>query len=230
MENKLTIDNPAFPIAGKRILIRVDFNVPQDKKTGEISDDTRIRETLPTFNYLLERKPKTIIIMSHLGRPDGKVVPKMTLAPVAKRLEQHLKHPVLFVKDCVGEEVEKECLADCEPTKIILLENLRFHLEEEGKGFDEAGNATKAKSEDIKKFRENLTKLGEVYINDAFGTAHRAHSSIVGINVPFRAAGFLMAKELKYFGKALQGKDKPLAILGGAKVADKIQLIKNLLD
>ncbi|KAG9478458.1 hypothetical protein GDO78_013472 [Eleutherodactylus coqui] len=137
---------------------------------------------------------------------------------------------ILFLKDCVGPEVEAKC-ADPAPGSIILLENLRFHVEEEGKGKDAAGNKTKAEPAQLEAFRASLSKLGDVYVNDAFGTAHRAHSSMVGVNLPQRAAGFLMKKELDYFAKALENPERPfLAILGGAKVKDKIQLINNMLD
>lgn len=168
--------------------------------------------------------------MSHLGRPDGKKVEKYSLAPVAKALEKLLGRDVEFLDDCVGEKVESVC-ADAKGGKVILLENLRFHIEEEGKVKDKEGNVTKASEEDLKKFRASLSKLGDVYVNDAFGTAHRAHSSVVGIDLPIRAAGLLMKKELQFFAKVLEHPEKPfLAILGGAKVSDKIQLIENLLD
>lgn len=135
-----------------------------------------------------------------------------------------------FLKDCCGPEVEAAC-ADPSAGSVLLLENLRFHVEEEGKGVDATGNKVKADAEKVKAFRASLTKLGDVYVNDAFGTAHRAHSSMVGVELPQRAAGFLMMKELEYFSKALDKPERPfLAILGGAKVKDKIQLIENLLD
>src|SRR5690606_10446377 len=156
----------------------------------------------------------------HLGRPKGAPEAEYSMAPVAKELETLLKRPVTFLNDCVGPEVEKAC-SDLAPGSVVLLENLRFHKEEEGKGADKAA---------VEAFSASLTKLGDVYVNDAFGTAHRAHASMVGVNLP-RAAGFLVQKELEYFGKALDNPDRPfLAILGGAKVADKIQLIENLLD
>jgi len=149
---------------------------------------------------------------------------------VAKELKKQLGKDVTFLNDCVGPEVEAAC-ADPAPGSIILLENLRFHIEEEGKGVDGTGKKVKAGADAVETFRASLTKLGDVYVNDAFGTAHRAHSSMVGVNLPVRASGFLMKKELTYFGQALGTPKKPfLAILGGAKVHDKIQLIKNLLD
>lgn len=168
--------------------------------------------------------------MSHLGRPDGHVDLKYTLKPVADELTTLLNRPVKFLSDCVGAEVEAEC-ANPEPDTLILLENLRFHVEEEGKGVDAAGNKIKASKEAVAAFQQSLTKLGDVYVNDAFGTAHRAHSSMVGVKLEQRASGFLMTKELQYFAKALENPERPfLAILGGAKVSDKILLIENLLD
>lgn len=173
---------------------------------------------------------KAVILMSHLGRPDGKVVQKHSLKPVSAELSKHLGKEVHFLPDCVGPEIEK-AVNGASSGEVFLLENLRFHIEEEGSVKDKEGNKTKADPEAVKKFREGLTALGDVYINDAFGTAHRAHSSMVGIKLPQRAAGFLMKKELEYFAKALENPERPfLAILGGAKVSDKIQLIENMLD
>jgi len=223
--NKLTIDK--VDLRGKRVLIRVDFNVPlQD---GKISNTQRIDASLPTIQYALDQGA-SVILMSHLGRPDGVRKEKESLKPVAEKLRELLKRDIKFLNDCVGAEVETVC-SNLVPGNVVLLENLRFHVEEEGSGKDAAGNKTKASKEDTAKFRQSLTKLGDVYVNDAFGTAHRAHSSMVGVNLTIRAAGFLMKKELEYFAKALEKPQKPfLAILGGAKVSDKIQLIKNLLD
>jgi len=168
--------------------------------------------------------------MSHLGRPDGRVVDKYSLKPVSVELEILIGKPVIFLSDCVGLEVESA--VDSAPAgSIILLENLRFHIEEEGSVKNKDGSKTKADVASVTGFRESLTRLGDVYINDAFGTAHRAHSSMVGVKLPQRAAGFLVKKELEFFAKALENPDRPfLAILGGAKVSDKIQLIDNLLD
>jgi phosphoglycerate kinase len=168
--------------------------------------------------------------MSHLGRPDGRVEPKCSLLIVAKKLEEILGRPVTFLPDCVGAEVEKKC-QEAEQGAIILLENLRFHAEEEGAGVNEKGEKFKPSKDEITAFRASLSKLGDVYVNDAFGTAHRAHSSMVGVNLPFKAAGFLMKKELDYFAKVMESPTRPyLAILGGAKVSDKIKIITNLLD
>ncbi len=224
---KLSIED--LDLAGKRVFIRVDFNVPLDKVTGEITNTKRIEAALPTIQYALD-KGASVVLASHLGRPNGQVAPQFSLAPVAKKLEELIKKPVKFLPDCVGAEVEAACAA-VKPGDIILLENLRYHIEEEGKAKDAEGNKIKADAEKVKAFRASLTKLADVYVNDAFGTAHRDHSSMTGVALPQRAAGFLMNKELQAFDKVLQNPARPfLAILGGAKVADKIQLINNLLD
>ncbi|WP_374691054.1 phosphoglycerate kinase [Accumulibacter sp.] len=229
--SKLFIEDLA--LEGKRALIRVDFNVPQDKVTGAITNTKRIEAALPTIRYALD-KGAAVILMSHLGRPDGKANPQFSLAPVAVALEGLLGRPVKFLPDCVGPEVEAAC-AQIKPGEVILLENLRFHIEEEGKASvtNADGTVTKLKAnpEDVKAFRASLTRLADVYINDAFGTAHRDHSSMTGVQLPERASGYLMNKELAAFSAVLESPQRPLlAILGGAKVADKIQLINNLLD
>ncbi|KAG6845045.1 hypothetical protein H0H87_001382 [Tephrocybe sp. NHM501043] len=168
--------------------------------------------------------------MSHLGRPDGKVVEKYSLKPIATELQNQIGQPVEFLFDCVGPEVEK-AVNTASKGSIILLENLRFHIEEEGSVKNKDGSKTKADPTKVAEFREGLTRLGDVYVNDAFGTAHRAHSSMVGVKLPQRASGFLVKKELEFFAKALEHPERPfLAILGGAKVSDKIQLIDNMLD
>merc|ERR1712223_1550444 len=225
---KLSID--ALNLDGKRIFMRCDFNVPQDKSTGAITNNARIVAAIPSIKYALDKKAKSVVLCSHLGRPDGKRNEKFTLKPVAEELKKLLGREILFLNDCVGKEVETTC-ADPSSGTVILLENLRFHIEEEGKGVDESGNKIKAESASVKTFRDSLAKLGDVYVNDAFGTAHRAHSSMLGEGYDQRASGFLLKKELNYFSKALDNPEHPfLAILGGAKVADKIQLIENLLD
>jgi phosphoglycerate kinase len=205
----------------------VDFNVPiQD---NVITNNQRITSALPSIKYCLENGCQSVVLMSHLGRPDGKVVPKFSLEVVHKELER-LLGKVTFLKDCVGDAVEKHC-ANPAKGEIILLENLRFHIEEEGSVKDKEGNKVKANKDDVDKFRASLSKLGDIYVNDAFGTAHRPHSSMVGVDLSVKAAGFLMKKELDFFAKALESPDRPfLAILGGAKVSDKILLIENLLD
>nr|QBH73958.1 phosphoglycerate kinase [Nicoletia phytophila] len=223
---KLSID--AVELTNKRVLMRVDFNVPL--KDGAVASNQRIVAALESIKYALGKNAKSVVLMSHLGRPDGRRNEKYTLAPVSKELQKLLNREVIFLSDCVGSDVEQAC-ADPAPGSVILLENLRFHVEEEGKGVDESGNKVKASADAVKAFRESLRKLGDVYVNDAFGTAHRAHSSMMGDGFSIRASGFLLKKELQYFAKALDNPDRPfLAILGGAKVADKIQLIENLLD
>jgi len=168
--------------------------------------------------------------MSHLGRPDGHKVDKYSLKPVATKLSELLNKPVTFLPDCVAPETQ-EAVKNAKQGEIFLLENLRFYAEEEGSSKDAEGKKVKASPESVKHFREALTSLGTVYVNDAFGTAHRAHSSMVGIQLPKRAAGFLMKKELEFFAKALEKPERPfLAILGGAKVEDKLALIDNMLD
>jgi phosphoglycerate kinase len=220
-------------LSGKRVLIRVDFNVPQDKATGFITNNQRIVAALPTIKYALD-KGASVVLMSHLGRPDGKKNSKYSLKPVAAELEKLLGKPVTFLDDCVGPAVEAAC-AKLAPGAVVLLENLRFHIEEEGKVKVKNADGTegKLKADPAKEaaFRASLSKLGDVYVNDAFGTAHRAHSSVVGVSLKDKAAGFLMAAELVAFAKVIDNPQRPLlAILGGAKIADKIPLINNLLD
>ncbi|KAF8197425.1 phosphoglycerate kinase [Pholiota molesta] len=226
LSNKLSITD--LNLNEKRVLIRVDFNVPiQD---GKITNPARIVAALPTIKYALANGAKSVILMSHLGRPDGKVIDKYSLKPVASELESLLGRKIIFLNDCVGPQVE-EAVNNAPEGSVILLENLRFHIEEEGSVKNKDGSKVKADPAKVTEFREQLTKLGDIYVNDAFGTAHRAHSSMVGVKLPQRAAGFLVKKELDYFAKALENPERPfLAILGGAKVSDKIQLIDNMLD
>ncbi|HOP78992.1 MAG TPA: phosphoglycerate kinase [Armatimonadota bacterium] len=210
--NKKTIKD--IDVAGKRTLVRVDFNVPLDEKRS-ITDDRRIEAALPTIKYLLDQGAK-VILMSHLGRPKGSPNAKYTLSPVAARLEELLDMPVTKMGDCIGEMVQGAVMG-MPVGHVILLENVRFYSQEEKNDLD---------------FAKQLASLGEVYVNDAFGTAHRAHASTEGVArfLP-GVAGFLMQKELDYLGKAITNPERPfLAILGGAKVADKIPVIDNLLD
>ncbi len=222
-------------LAGRRVLMRVDFNVPQDKATGAITNNQRIAAALPTIQHALAQGA-AVVLMSHLGRPDGQRIAKFSLQPVAVELEKLLGRPVRFLPDCVGAEVEAACApGTLRPGEVVLLENLRFHLEEEGKVKvkNADGTETKLKADPAREaaFRASLTRLGDVFVNDAFGTAHRAHSSMVGVALKEKAAGFLMEAELKAFAKVLENPDRPLlAILGGAKIADKIPLIHNLLE
>ncbi len=220
-------------LAGKRVFIRVDFNVPQDKATGAITNNARIVAALPTIKYALE-KGASVVLASHLGRPDGKRIEKFSLKPVAAELSKLLGKPVAFADDCVGPAAEQAAAA-LKAGDVLLLENLRFHLEEEGKTKEKQPDGTeksiKADPAKVAEFRASLSKLADVYVNDAFGTAHRAHSSMVGVNLPQKAAGFLMEAELNAFAKVIDAPARPLlAILGGAKIADKIPLINNLLE
>ncbi|MFZ5815615.1 MAG: phosphoglycerate kinase [Bacillota bacterium] len=200
-------------VKGKRVFVRVDFNVPLEN--GQITDDTRIKAALPTIQYLVENGA-IAILASHLGRPKGKRTEEFSLKPCAERLQLLLDRPVVYASDCIGEEVES-LIAQQQPGSVVLLENLRFYAEEEKN--DPA-------------FAAKLARLGEIYVNDAFGTAHRAHASTRGMAdlMPVKVAGFLMQKEVDIMGKALSNPDRPfVAIIGGAKVSDKIMVIENLL-
>ncbi|KAH8403024.1 hypothetical protein KR222_003166, partial [Zaprionus bogoriensis] len=222
---KLSLKN--VDVAGKRVFMRVDFNVPM--KDGKITNNQRIMAALPSINYALEQKCRSVVLASHLGRPDGKKNPEFSLKPVAKELEKVLKRPVCFLEDCVG-ELALDATKNPPTGAVILLENLRFYAEETGSS-KQNKKKVKADPQKVKEFRSKLAQLGDVYVNDAFGTAHRAHSSMLGEGYEVRAAGFLLDKELEYFAKALDSPKKPfLAILGGAKIADKIPLIENLLN
>ncbi|WP_373975374.1 phosphoglycerate kinase [Chitinibacter sp. SCUT-21] len=220
---KLFIED--LDLAGKRVLIRVDFNVPV--KNGVVESDKRIRAALPTIRYALAQGA-SVVLMSHLGRPNGQKVEKYSLAPVATRLAELLGSPVTFLNDCVGAEVEAAC-ANLAAGQVVLLENVRFHIEEEGKAKDADGNSVKADPAKVAAFRASLSKLGDVFVNDAFGTAHRAHSSMVGVDLP-RAAGYLLKKELDFLGEAVNKPVRPLvAIIGGSKISGKIDVIQALL-
>jgi phosphoglycerate kinase len=223
-----------LPLKGQRVLMRVDFNVPQDKATLAITNNQRIVSALGTIRYALEQGA-AVVLMSHLGRPDGEKVAKFTLKPIAAELQKLLGKPVKFLDDCVGPAVEAACAKGVlKPGDVVLLENLRFHLEEEGKvkikHKDGTETSKKAEPAAIEAFRASLKKLGDVYVNDAFGAAHRAHSSVSGITGLPVAAGFLMQQELDAFHKVLTAPARPfVAILGGAKVSDKLPVIENLL-
>jgi phosphoglycerate kinase len=221
---KLFIED--LDLKGRRVIMRVDFNVPI--KDGKVENDKRLRASLPSIQYVLG-KGASLVLMSHLGRPDGQKIAKCSLKPVADRLAELLARPVKFLDDCVGPDVERACAA-LKPGEVALLENLRFHIEEEGKVKKEDGTSVKADPEAVKAFRASLTRLGDVYVNDAFGTAHRAHSSMTGVGLPLRAAGYLMKKELDFLGDAIEEPKRPfVAIIGGAKVSGKIDVMESLL-
>jgi phosphoglycerate kinase len=201
-------------VSGKRVLVRVDFNVPIDE-FGNIEDDTRIKASLPTIEYLLDAKAK-VILMSHLGRPKGKRDPKLSLQPVAKRLSRYLNREVQMAPDCVGEEV-KRMVENLKEGEVLLLENLRFHLGEEGKDPE---------------FAKELASYGDIYVSDAFGTCHRKHASVYLVPQFLKPAvmGFLLEKEISYFERAMINPQRPVvAIIGGAKVSSKLGILKNLL-
>ena len=212
MEKKTIRD---IDVTGKRVLVRVDLNVPMDEKTGAILDDTRIKAIVPTVSYLIDKKAR-IILCSHLGRPNGKVVESMRLTPIAQRLSSIIGKPVATTRDCIGPEVEKAA-ASLKDGELLLIENLRFHPEEEKNDAE---------------FSKALAKLADIYVNDAFGTAHRAHASTEGVARYLPAvAGFLMEKEIGTMGKALSNPSRPFAsIIGGAKISDKIGVLDNILE
>ena len=211
--NKKTIRD--IDVSGKKVLVRCDFNVPLDKETGEITNDLRIVAALPTIKYLLEHNAK-VILCSHLGKPKGEIKPNLSLKPVAKRLSEYLGFEVKLAKDIVGEDA-KNLVNSLEEGRAILLENVRFDAREE---------------ENDRDFSRELASLADIYVNDAFGTAHRAHSSTAGVAefLP-GVSGFLIEKEVEMLGDTLDNPERPfVAILGGAKVSDKIKVIENLLD
>ena len=202
-------------VAGKRVLTRVDFNVPLDKE-GHVADATRIEASLPTIRYMIEKGGR-VILMSHLGRPKGKRVEGMSLRPVAEKLKAFLRKDVVFADDCIGEPARRAAMS-LKDGEVALLENLRFHPEEEANDPE---------------FSRELASLGELYVNDAFGSAHRAHSSTVGVTkyLALSAAGFLMQKEVEYLGRVLDEPKRPfVAVFGGAKVSDKIPVLKNIMQ
>lgn len=211
---------------GKRVLIRTDFDVPIEN--GVITSSRKIEAALPTIRHALNHGA-SVVLISHLGRPDGRRVERFSLAPVAEKLQEYLGRPVRFLNDCVGPDVEAACRAS-QPGEIILLENLRFYLAEEGSGIDADGMKVRAKPADVAAFRASLSQLAEIFVNDAFNLSHRNHSSIVAITLP-RIAGLLFQKEIQYLGDAINHPQQPLlAIIGGRKPADKMQIIDQLLN
>jgi len=214
MKKKTIKDLKENQLVGKRVLVRVDFNVPLNEEL-EITNDTRIKAALPTIKYLTSHQAK-VILVSHLGRPKGKVVERLRLDPVAKRLSELLKQDVKKVNDCIGEEVEKITL-NMQKGEIVLLENLRFHPEEE---------------KNNPEFVRALANLADIFVNDAFGTAHRAHASTVGVaGMLPSCAGFLMAREIEVLSNLLEDPERPfVVVLGGAKISGKIEIVQNLLD
>ena len=214
MQKKTIKDLNENQLVGKRVLVRVDFNVPLNEEL-EITNDTRIKAVLPTIKYLTSHQAK-VILMSHLGRPKGKVVERLRLDPIAKRLSELLKQDVKKVNDCIGEEVEKVAL-NMQKGEVVLLENLRFHPEEE---------------KNNPEFARALANLADIFVNDAFGTAHRAHASTVGVaGMLPSCAGFLMAKEVEVLSNLLEDPKRPfVVVLGGAKISGKIEIVQNLLD
>jgi phosphoglycerate kinase len=221
---KLFIED--LDLGGKRVIMRVDFNVPL--KDGTVENDKRLRAALPSIKYVLDQGA-SLVLMSHLGRPNGQKKDSLSLAPVASRLTELLGRKVTQLDDCVGPEVEATCAA-LKPGDVVLLQNLRFHIEEEGKAKGPDDAKVEADPEAVKAFRASLSKLGDIYVNDAFGTAHRAHSSMVGVDLPERAAGYLLKKEIDYLHDAVESPSRPfVAIIGGAKVSGKIDVIEALL-
>lgn len=211
--NKKTVRD--IDVTGKKVLVRCDFNVPLDKETGKITDNRRIRAAIPTIEYLIDHNAK-VILCSHLGRPKGEFNLKYSLKPVAEELSKLLGKEVKLAKDVIGEDAEK-LTSEIKEGEVVLLENVRFHKEEE---------------ENAPEFAKKLASFAEIYVNDAFGTAHRAHASTAGVADYLPAvSGFLIEKELEFLGNALDNPERPfVAILGGAKVSDKIGVIENLLD
>ena len=201
-------------LKNKRVLVRADFNVPI--KEGTITDDTRIKAALPTLQYILEQEGASLVLMSHMGRPKGERKPELSMAPVAQRLAELLGTTVTTAPDCIGEETEKMARG-LSSGEVLMLENLRFHKEE---------------TKNDANFAQELAKMGDVYVNDAFGTAHRAHASTEGVARLLPAgAGFLIDKEVRFFEHMISNPEKPfVAVIGGAKVSSKIGVLENLLD
>jgi len=229
LSSKQSLEHVQF--AGKTVLVRVDYNVPINKN-GVVEDPTRIEATLDTLNYILQEGPKAVVLICHLGRPGGQkfVKSEFTLEPVARKLQEYLSnHTVKFLPETVGPAIVGE-IKNCDEGTVFLLENLRFHIEETGKGITSKGKTVKAEKDSIKRFSAELSKLGDVFVFEAFGAAHRPHASVVGIKTAQRVAGRLMKKELDVYSEVLGEPKRPfLCIIGGSKVSDKIKVIKNMM-
>lgn len=226
MLSKLKLSSLTKQLKDQRVFMRTDFNVPL--KNGQISNDFRITSSLPSLDHILQQNPRLTILASHLGRPDGQRKKEFTMEPVFKYLQNIYKDKIVFFTEPLSLETAQKISSF--NNKIVLLENLRFQPEEEGKWVNDKGEKIKCSKEDIKKFRDALNSFCDVFVNDAFGTMHRGHSSIVGIEKKFKAAGKLVEQELKFFGNFLENrKPNTTIVLGGAKVEDKIPIIKNLI-
>jgi len=232
LSTRQTVDHVNFK--NKRVLVRVDYNVPLSSD-GQVEDPSRIEATLETLRYILSQKPRALVLICHLGRPGGQGGPEFTrlhfsLSPVAEKLQEYLpKHKVKFLPESVGPRVEDE-IRNCEHGTVFLLENLRFHVEETGKGVTSTGKTVKADKGSVERFKDALSQLGDVFVFEAFGAAHRPHASVVGIKAPQRVAGRLMQKELSVYAEVLGKPKKPfLCIIGGSKVSDKIKVMQNMM-
>lgn len=228
MTNKLTLDD--VDCAGKRVLMRVDFNC--ESKAGHVLDDSRIKISINTIKYVLAKKAQCVVLIAHLGRPGGDYDRKtFTLFPVVEVLSRYLPGTkVHFLDDCIGPKIE-EAIENAEAGTVFMCENLRFHIEETGSGIHQDGQQIIASPEDVTKFREGLSRLGDIFVFEAFGAAHRNHSSVIGISIPQRVAGLSMQREINVYAEVLSRPERPfLAIIGGSKVSDKIDVIENLFN
>jgi phosphoglycerate kinase len=228
LASKLRIDQIAQKLRDRRVLMRVDFNVPV--RNGKVVDSSRITASLPTIHYALDHGAEKIVLLSHLGQPNGQKTEKDSLLPVAEVLRSELGRPVTFLDNCYGDAV-RSAIDSLPKSSVVLLENVRFHPEEEGSYKNTKGEKVKVDRSALFDFRHQLSLLGEIFVNDAFGAAHRAHSSVVGIDLAVRAAGLLMGKEMNFLSMILETPAKPLTfVMGGAKLKDKILMIENILN
>lgn len=237
MLNTISLEDISNQFEGKRVLIRVDYNV-LIKETNEVklTEIFKIEKTIPTIKYVLSKGAKSVVLISHLDEPNGKVIKELSLKNLTKKLDMLLGRCVIFIEECVGDKVEKQIQENEEKEEyhnglIFLLENLRFHKEEQGFYINEEGKKIYCEEKELINFREKLSKLGDIYINEAFNISHLNDSSITGINIERRVAGIMMKKEINMFYKLMNNPDRPLlAILGGHILSDKITLIYNLLE